>query len=294
MTSEPGTAPIEVSFEVDGLTYAGLSWGEPGLPVVLALHGWLDNALSFHRLGPLLHGYQVIALDLSGHGLSSHRGPDATYNLWDDVPQLVSILESLDAPSVSLIGHSRGAAIAILLASVLQEHCQHLVVIDGFLTAYMDNRNAAENLRKFVRERQKYRGRGDRYFASVDEFIERRQQYGFSDASAIDIVDRALEQGEAGYRLRNDPRLFGASALWFDESHRLDLYASITAPMLAVVAESGLLADETIARAMLEQAGSVVQDFKSTTIAGSHHLHMEEGSANLVAQRINQFLDNGQ
>ena len=52
----------------------------PGYPI-LALHGWLDNALSFASLAPLLTDYHMIALDLSGQGLSDHRSPDATYHI---------------------------------------------------------------------------------------------------------------------------------------------------------------------------------------------------------------------
>lgn len=37
---------------------------------VICLHGWLDNSNSFSYLGPYLanKGYEVIAIDLIGHG----------------------------------------------------------------------------------------------------------------------------------------------------------------------------------------------------------------------------------
>ena len=40
------------SVMADGLTYAGLEWGDPDDYPILALHGWLDNALSFSVLAP--------------------------------------------------------------------------------------------------------------------------------------------------------------------------------------------------------------------------------------------------
>ena len=41
---------------------------------VLCLHGWLDNADSFKGLAPLVakDGWDVLSLDLPGHGLSDH------------------------------------------------------------------------------------------------------------------------------------------------------------------------------------------------------------------------------
>jgi len=49
---------------------------------ILALHGWLDNCRSFHYLAPrLIEKFQpgeaeLVAIDLPGHGLSSHRPLD--------------------------------------------------------------------------------------------------------------------------------------------------------------------------------------------------------------------------
>ena len=86
------TAGRAFSVTADGLSYAGLEWGDPnGYPIV-ALHGWLDNALSFSVMAPFLSKYRLIALDLSGQGLSDHRSSDATYHIWDDVPQLLSLI----------------------------------------------------------------------------------------------------------------------------------------------------------------------------------------------------------
>ena len=70
------------SVTADGLTYAGLEWGDPDGYPILALHGWLDNALSFSVIAPFLSEYRLIALDVSGQGLSYHRSPDATYHIW--------------------------------------------------------------------------------------------------------------------------------------------------------------------------------------------------------------------
>lgn len=284
----------ELRFEADGLTYAALAWGNPGAPVILALHGWLDNARSFIRLAPLLHHYRVVAVDLSGHGYSDHRSADATYNIWDDLPQLVSIVDQLTSGNVHLMGHSRGATIAALLAAVLQDRCEHLVMIDGLIPAFMDDRDAGHQLRNFVLERDKYRARPTRYFASVEEFADRRKQYGFASSNGHDLAPRALELTEQGYRLLCDPRLYGTSATWLDREKRLQIYRSIKAPVLSVMGEDGLFARQEVARQLIEDAGSAIADFRSTTIAGSHHLHMEEASVSQVAHRIEHFLGTGQ
>lgn len=46
---------------------------------ILALHGWLDNALSFDSLASCLPAsWCIVAVDFAGHGLSSHR-PEGTF-----------------------------------------------------------------------------------------------------------------------------------------------------------------------------------------------------------------------
>ena len=76
-----------------GLTLAAREWGEPGGLPVIALHGWLDNAGTFDLLAPRLEGTHLIALDCAGHGLSGHRSPDATYNVWQDVPEVFAVAD---------------------------------------------------------------------------------------------------------------------------------------------------------------------------------------------------------
>jgi len=290
--------PQERRFKTSGLEYAAQCWGNTQQPLVVALHGWLDNALSFVKLAPLLSNYRVIAIDLSGHGLSSWRSVDSTYHIWDDLPQLIDVIDALESeryPStcsqkIALMGHSRGASVATLLACALGERCSSLTLIDGMLPAWGDDQNGAHQVRRFVEQRRKYIQRTDRYFDTIEEFAERRKQFGFTNESGRLLAPRALEQTKSGWRLRSDPRLYGASAVYIDKTQREKIYRQLDTPVLGVIARQGLLTRDGLAQQTLQEARQCLSNYRSTTIEGSHHLHMEADSSVLVAQRIEQFL----
>ena len=284
------SAHKELSFKVQGSTYAAMEWPGDGGLTILTLHGWLDNALSFAKMAPHLAPHRVISIDLSGHGLSSWRSADATYNLWDDLPQLVEILDQLNLERVVLMGHSRGAAIAVLLAGVLSERVQALIMIDGLLATFVDQRNALQQLKNFIRDKKKYAQRDDRYFHSEAEFIARRCSYGFDENSARLLAPRALELTALGLRLRSDPRLFGASANGFRQQQRRDIYCGIVAPALGIFAGTDEASPNDYRKAMLVEAKTDMPNLQTEHYLGTHHLHMDNSLAPELANRCKAFL----
>ena len=280
-------APREIAVSADGLGYAGLEWGNPEGYPILALHGWLDNALSFAALGPLLTDYRVIALDLSGQGLSDHRSPDATYHIWDDVPQLLSIVTQLDLPELAILGHSRGAAISVLLAATLGPRCSHLVLLDGMLPHPTEDESAATQFLLAQKDHEALAGYAPRVFQNDAEFVAARIRLGFSEESARMLAPRAIRRVPDGFVLNHDPRLNHASAIKLTPAMCSAFYGAVTAPTLALIAENGLRV-----RAGLDSALATVTEIAQCTVArvpGSHHTHMEEGAAE-IADHIRSFL----
>ena len=67
-----------------GLQIRGLQWGDRTAPnKALCVHGYMDNAMSFAALAPLLlddgRRLHIVAIDLPGHGLSDHFPPYVAY-----------------------------------------------------------------------------------------------------------------------------------------------------------------------------------------------------------------------
>ena len=276
------------SVTADGLSYAGLEWGNPeGYPIV-ALHGWLDNALSFSVMATFLNKYRFIALDLSGQGLSDHRSPDATYHIWDDVPQLLSVISTLGLNELAVLGHSRGAAIAVLLATALDDRCSRLVLLDGMLPRPTQEELAAEQFLRSQRDHIALSNHQPRTFEDIEGFVSARVGLGFSESSARLLAPRALRETAEGWSLVHDPRLNHASAVKLSPGMCAAFYAAMTTPTLALVAQRGL-GERGGFEASLA-AVSEMTNWRVETVPGSHHTHMEEGARH-IAEHVTAFID---
>ena len=276
------------SVTADGLSYAGLEWGNPeGYPIV-ALHGWLDNALSFSVMATFLNKYRFIALDLSGQGLSDHRSPDATYHIWDDVPQLLSVISTLGLNELAVLGHSRGAAIAVLLATALEDRCSRLVLLDGMLPRPTQDELAAEQFLRSQRDHIALSNHQPRTFEDIEGFVSARVGLGFSESSARLLAPRALRETAEGWSLVHDPRLNHASAVKLSPGMCAAFYAAMTTPTLALVAQRGL-GERGGFEASLA-AVSEMTNWRVETVPGSHHTHMEEGARH-IAEHVTAFID---
>ena len=92
-----------------------LRWGQAGLPQAVLLHANAACAASWARVGAALaDDYEVFALDLRGHGASAAPG---SYGLRAAADDVVGFLEALELDRPLLVGHSWGAAVAVMVAS---------------------------------------------------------------------------------------------------------------------------------------------------------------------------------
>lgn len=277
-------APREHAITVRGARLAWRQWGEDHEYPVLALHGWLDNAASFDALGPLLAGHRVIALDLPGHGLSDQRGPHGSYNIWDDLPDLVRLTAELGLVRYALLGHSRGAAIATLLAAIEPGAVSSLVLLDGMLAPMFREEDTVAQLRQFAHDYGRRRSRGPRVFAGVEEAVAARcAATGTDPRAAAMLVARSLEPVPGGWRWRTDGRLRHASALKLTRGNVRNVLESLQLPALQFRAAQGLGARQPDVECSGWLRGLAIEE-----IAGCHHCHMLE-QAPAIAARMRDF-----
>ncbi|MEO8010740.1 MAG: alpha/beta fold hydrolase, partial [Dokdonella sp.] len=218
---------IERRLPLRNITLAAKLWGDPGLPPLLAVHGWLDNAASFDRLAPLLIDHHVVAVDLAGHGRSDHHAPGNWYAYVDYLGDIAEVIAHFGWSRVDLLGHSLGATLASVFASVHPQQVGQLLLVEGLGPLSSPAERTLDSLRRALEARADLDGDRLRVFASIEAAVEARCRSGaISAGAARGIVERGITalkhpvEGEGcdGFRWSSDPRLTLPSAWRLSES----------------------------------------------------------------------------
>jgi lipase len=173
------------------VSLARYEWGEPGLPVLVCLHGVTSHGRHFAKLAErLAERFHVIALDLRGHGGSPWEPP------WHLEQHVADVLEAAPAEHCAWLGHSFGGRVAYETAAAAPERVERLVLLDPAIRIPPDvGVAAAENARR------------DRSYSSFAEGIDRRYEESVLTTAPRELVEEELRvhlltDGEGRYRYR--------------------------------------------------------------------------------------------
>jgi len=108
--------------------YTGGKALDASLPTVVLIHGVLNDHSVWILQSRYLahHGWNVLAIDLPGHGRSAGAPPASVEAAADFI---AALLDAAGVPTAALVGHSWGSLIALEAASRLQMRVSHLVLI---------------------------------------------------------------------------------------------------------------------------------------------------------------------
>lgn len=258
---------------------------EDGKPVI-ALHGWLDNAATFSRLAPLLEGLRIVALDLPGHGHSDHRPAGATYNIWDYAHDVLQAAEQLGWQRFSLLGHSMGAIVSVLLAGAMPARVARLALIDGVIPYTGEAETAPQKLGESLKALLQVDDKRKPIYETFEQAVAARMKgVGAVSHEAAELLAlRGLMPVPGGFTWRTDARLMLPSPLRLSRAHALAFVSRVECPVSLVLAKQGLMTDPS----MLELIDSL--PFDVHRLAGGHHLHLDDqGGADRVAAVFNSF-----
>ncbi len=268
----------------------GLAWGNPDAPMILAVHGWLDNAASFNELAPMLaHEWYLVALDLPGHGASDHRPAGETYELLDHVRDIAVLLSQQQREGITFVGHSLGGILGALLAAACPERVGRLVMIDSLGPVVGRAEDFPGQLGKALRKITRgARGEAPVY-GSPEEAVEARLggRIPLSRAAAEHIVPRNLIQDGQRWVWRTDPRLRYPSMHRLEEEEVLAMFRAIQCPVLVAKACQGLM---DFMGEIIQPRFEALADGSLCAFEGGHHFHLD-GDVVGLAEEIKRWLD---
>ena len=276
----------ERTFENNNVSLAAKEWGRAGDTPIIALHGWLDNANSFDNMLPYLEGFHVIAIDMAGHSRSGFRSADSSYDIWQDMGDVAAVADQMGWERFALLGHSRGAIVSALVAGTFPERISHCMLIDSYFPIPSKTGNAAAQLAKAIADAKRFGSLSPSAFDSFADAVNARVN-GFvslQPEAATTLAERGVIESEGKFYWRNDQRLKATSMVTFTKEQCESFFTSITAPIMLIMAGSGLLSGQPIQ----PQLKQWVPHIEVVSMEGSHHLHLE-GCAQQVAEKAQQF-----
>jgi pimeloyl-ACP methyl ester carboxylesterase len=262
--------------DVRGLKLHCLERGDGELTVLL--HGWLDHAGSFDLLAPLLPG-RTVALDFRGHGDSQWVGPGGFYHFVEYIADIDGALEILSPQQPArIVGHSMGAAAALIYAATRPRRVSHLTMIDAVPLSISTQEIPArlgsylEDLRHLPRKRRRV--------DSIDDAVQRLLR---NNASLTEKAARLLAEGgvspdpeqDGAPAWKWDPLLRAHSPLPISEPVIQLICAQAAVPILAIRGATGMMPLEGDLRTRFPRLDLTVHTVPGT----GHHVHLDDPRA---------------
>ncbi|XP_076233478.1 putative serine hydrolase isoform X2 [Calliopsis andreniformis] len=277
---------------------SGKWWGPMGLMPIVALHGWQDNAGSFDTLIPQLSpGVAVLAIELPGHGLSTHYAKGNFFlTYWESVICLRRIMKYYKWKKVKLLGHSLGGAVSFLYAAAYPDEVDFVIALDiaGPTIGNVNKRAPLTGtiIDKFLEyDALKPETVPTYTYEDVLKIVENAYGDAINKEGLKILVKRGTRQyGNSGkYSFTRDPRL-KSSALGLLSVDLIHTFASqIRCGYLNIQATKGYVTDQPeVYESTLEIIKKHTSRFEYHLVEGTHYVHLNNPEK--IAPIINKFI----
>ncbi len=280
----------EITIQLPHIKLAAKLWGSQDKPLILALHGWLDNANSFLPLSHYLTDYQIMAIDWPGHGLSEHRPGKYPLHWIDYLYDLDALLTALPAHQqpTAILGHSLGGIIASAYTAAFPEKVATLVLVEALSPLYEKESKVKPRLNNSFKSHRRYlqvEAKNSNVYRDISVAVNARHKLTALDVAWCEILtQRNMQKLDCGVSWRSDPRLKLDSPLRLAYSQVDALMQAHEVDTLLILGSQGF----TQLSSAIPTAKRWFNQLEVEEIEGDHHLHM--GSAKAVSFAIDRFL----
>ncbi|TNN83581.1 Serine hydrolase-like protein [Liparis tanakae] len=261
----------ELSIPVPWGHIRGKVWGPDHGRPVLCLHGWADNCGTFNTLIPLLpKECRYVAVDMSGHGLSSHRPPGVSYSFPAYVMDVRRVID--------------GGNIAGMFSALYPEMVDAVVLLDsyGFLPTDVKEicsvmRQGMDQMCQFEKQTEEKKRRVYTYEKAVERMLVANPS--LPERSVHILLERGLVQVEGGMAFTRDFRINLKNIVRITLEQSQELQSRIKNPLLIVLAKDRL--QELYTGLDKQSSAAFIQSYKDRNhtvvmVPGNHHVHLNQ------------------
>ncbi|XP_075545518.1 serine hydrolase-like protein isoform X1 [Dermacentor variabilis] len=295
------TECTETKFTIPYGSLAAKQWGDQARATtrVLALHGWRNNAGTFDTLIPLLAPeIFVVALDLSGHGLSSHKPAGCSYSYHEYVMDVCRVVQQLKWERFCIMGHSFGCTVGMMYASFFPDRVQCVVALDLYAPLHVPRERLTQDTSKLISSFIHLESKLNQPPSYTEEELLKRLDEATlhtlnKDTMRIlmarDVARAGGTNEEGKLVLRTDQRTKVISTVLLDADFQYTLMEKIRCDLLMITASE---IDERIMRQSMDRFFALYKRccprFKHVEVEGNHYVHLNHPER--VAPLVNEFL----
>ncbi|KAK0181795.1 hypothetical protein PV327_004044 [Microctonus hyperodae] len=274
---------------------AGIGWGSPRNNPVLLVHGTLDNAGSFTRLIQRLpENYYYVAIDLPGHGLSSHFSPGIILDFFNYILTIKYVLAQLQWNKCIYIGHSFGAQLGIMFSIVCPNTLTRIIAFDGLLPRVVTEKNLLSRIKE-VNDSVLYHltEKKTRLYTKIEvlDALQNRRQFTLNKQAALSLFERSVSMVGDMYKYNRDLRIRPFIYPNFSFNQYAELIKHLKLPVLAILATDSwfnLFLDDSDNLQSLKKA--LPNTCTIVTVEGNHDVH--NNNPERVISYVSSFLNN--
>ncbi|XP_015126730.1 serine hydrolase-like protein [Diachasma alloeum] len=285
----------ELTLSVPWGHVSAVSWGSPKNRPVLVVHGNQDNAGAFTRLIQLLPDtYHYVAIDLPGHGLSSHFPPGMFLDFFNFVLAIHYVLDALNWEKCLYLGHSFGGQIGVMYCIFYPGRIEKMITIDALMAEGFTPPEAFERLKIIHKSTLlAFEKKDERLYTGeqVLDALMNRRRFKLTREAAEALMVRAVTRVGDKYKYNRDIRMKIHVGLCFSDEQNFEFFKHLRTPVLFLLAKDswfGLVKKLHLA----EKYKELFTEFLTmVTIEGNHDVH--NNIPENVAPHVIAWFDDG-
>ena len=199
----------------------------------------------------------------------------------------------------TIIGHSMGAHLSLMVAASFPELVESVILLDGLGPDVAQPKDCSKVLRRHLESRRRIseQNKPVKVYPSLEAAVATRQRTAqlapgkqwISNAAATELVKRALVERseEGGVSFRHDPRIQQLKQLYYlTMDHVESLLRDLSCPLYFLAAIDGWPGMYD----WMEAYRSTIAPELAKKLPGSHHFHADPETAQEVAETILKIL----